>query len=356
MVRIRPRASGSEDDVLAPGVLRAAPLPPPAPPVRRPADLPAGTPGKDPFELPDDIWAAGAVAPEAVTPPPPPPLPPAPPTPPTPPPAPPTPPAPPPVAMKPPPLVPPPRKDVSLSAAGLIMAVVILVTGILSAAAGLARDGDDVATGDSTTTTLGATTTSVTSASVPAGATSSTVPGTVTSLTVPLDPTPTTSGSPSVTIPPRGGGGGPRPTTATTAPPATTDTTAPTATTATTAPQGNEPMTISMATDPAEPIAGQNVTVTFTFRDNDAVPTTNCMEITGDDGVVLDDWGCEDPECDPVTVPPQGGIRNISFDHVYDQAGRYEVTARARSGDPECGNPYSSRGEQTFTIDVAAGE
>lgn len=326
-------------------VHRPAPLVPPAPPAPPVlADEPRKS--KDPFALPADAWGAGAATVASVAKPPP--------------------------GLTPPPgtvpparsgpLLAPPRRDINLPTAGLIAAAVLLVTALLAAATGLAKDdGDDVAASGSTTSTTAARSSSTTSTTSPGSTTSTTAGSVPTVPNITTGTTPTTSGGPSVTIPRQTGGnggngnpgGGPAPTT--TAPP-TTEPTTPTSSTATTI-GANQGMTVTMSTEPAEPVAGKNVNVTITFRDEDAVPTTNCLSVSGDDGVVVESPDCDDPDCGPINpgIAPQGGTRTVTFNHTYPQAGRYTVRATGRSGNPECGNPYASRVSDTFTIDVAAG-
>ena len=248
------------------------------------------------------------------------------------------------IAAPPPP--PPPRRDVSLASAALVMAFVVLLTGVLSAATGLADDeGDDVATSEETTTTVGGDTTSTSGfvATIPSGPTSTTGTTSVPSSGV---PTPTTTG-PRITIPDRS-------TPTTRAPSTTTQPTQPgETTTSTSAPHLNRQMTTEITWEPANPVAGDVVTVTVVWTDPDAQPNTNCSRVTGDDGISFTDADCLDEVCpeDP-TIPAQGGTRSFSFTHTFSAEGSYDITAIGRSGIPECGNPFASRGEVTATIEV----
>lgn len=214
-----------------------------------------------------------------------------------------------------------------LARAGLAAAVLVGVLGLLAVAFGLADDdgGDDLATtATSTTARAVSTTTSPSTTSTARPATSTTsgfAPGT----------TAATVGRTTITTT--------RPTT--TLPEASTTTVL-----------SNRPMRIEISLDRA-PLAGQAVLVTVFAVDPDAVPTDRCQVVTINGSTIIED-PCEPEDCppDPPPVADNGGDRTLRFDHTFTTAGEYTIEVTARSGLPECGNPYADVATGSLTVTV----
>lgn len=131
------------------------------------------------------------------------------------------------------------------------------------------------------------------------------------------------------------------------------------------APGANQPLSIAVSVSPALPKAGELVTVTVVAADPDAVVTTN-----GGSYFFADPHSQEAQIGFPAMVdagvarygqwtppsPQPGGIE-LSFAHTFSQAGTFDFTFAALSGDEgDPGNvernPYASRGSTKVPITV----
>lgn len=133
------------------------------------------------------------------------------------------------------------------------------------------------------------------------------------------------------------------------------------------APAANQPLTIAVEVTPAAPKAGDLVTVKVIASDPDALVTTN-----GGSFFFADPNSAEPQIGFPAVVdagvarygnwtppPAQPGRLELSFTHTFSQAGTFDFTFTALSGDEgDPGNvernPYASRGSAKVPITVAS--
>ncbi len=220
------------------------------------------------------------------------------------------------------------RSDGRGPRAGLAVAAIVLLLGVLAVALGLADDGDDdVATVESTSST--------TSTSRPRVTTTSSVTSTtaLTSTSLGIATTTTALGATVTTL---------RPTTTLPSPSTT---------------QANQPLTITISVPP-DPVVGAATPVTVTLTDPDAEPTTNCfvVEIEGESDPVLEDPCDEEadvcPGADDPAIGPSGATRTVDFFVTFDSAGQHTITVAGRSGVPERCNRYADRATEEINVTV----
>ncbi len=119
----------------------------------------------------------------------------------------------------------------------------------------------------------------------------------------------------------------------------------------------NEPLIVEVTFSPEEPRAGERVTFTVRASDDGPVSAGNCTnsQTYGEAGEqrVVCSASCLPPEprfgpWDP--PPPENGIAEETFRHVYEQPGIY--TATFRYG-PDCSDsPWASDGETSVRVIV----
>ena len=133
------------------------------------------------------------------------------------------------------------------------------------------------------------------------------------------------------------------------------------------APAANQPLTIAVEVFPAQPRVGELVTVKVIATDPDALVTTN-----GGSYFFADPHSLEPQIGFAATVdagvtrygqwtppPAQPGRLELSFTHTFSQAGTFDFTFAALSGDEgDPGNvernPYASRGSAKVPISVGS--
>ena len=121
-----------------------------------------------------------------------------------------------------------------------------------------------------------------------------------------------------------------------------------------TEPQPNDPMTVEVCIDDVTPAVGQEVLVTLTASDPDAVIPDDCSMAVfweGSFGDLCRDVFVMRPGPEP-TPPEQPGNLAKTFAHVYEDSGSRTLTGRAFSGPPVGPHPYSSYARADIVVDV----
>jgi len=123
-----------------------------------------------------------------------------------------------------------------------------------------------------------------------------------------------------------------------------------------TQPAADHPMTVSVATEPASPVAGQEMVFRITLTDPDGASYGSSLYFLGDSG--LGETRLE--ECrkfgpwDPPTPDPGHAVVVITVRHTYAQAGSYPTNFAFDAGPFDCTDAGTGRGDRPYASSASA--